>query len=185
MMEYLEQLLTWLGFGSTQILIAEIGLGILAVGIALWVVRRIAQYVRSLRPSRINPTLAKYAGDDDPAARHRRQMAALIKSTSSTSEIPGYKILQAVEALYVEGFRTPGEAIEGLKAAAAERGANALINVRHERSSLGRCSASGDAVVVVETTGHIYTRPSQPIDITPPPTAPKTERKRPDGPMIR
>jgi len=34
-----------------------------------------------------------------------------------------------------------------LKAAAVERGANALVNVRTDRSAVGRCTASGDAVV--------------------------------------
>ena len=89
-------------------------------------------------------------------------MASRIKATSSTDQIPGYKMIQAIEALYVDGFRTPAEALEGLKAAAAEKGANAVINVHHERSSMGRCAASGDAVVA-ETTGQVV-HAAQPAD---------------------
>lgn len=144
----LDSLFTWLNFSPLQTLLAKIGLIILGIGIGLWVIQKIAVYLRSFRPVQIHPNLAKYAGEDDPGAQQRRQMAARIRSTSSSDQVPGYKIIQAVEAMYVDGFRTPTEAMEGLKAAAAEKGANAVINVRHERSSLGRCSASGDAVVV-------------------------------------
>jgi len=35
-----------------------------------------------------------------------------------------------------------------LKAAAAERGANAILNVKTDRTAAGKCSASGDAIVV-------------------------------------
>lgn len=183
-MQYVDKLGTWLQLSDMQILLLKIGIGILGVAVVLWVIQKVALYLRSLRPAKINPKLAKYADDDDPANRQRRQLAATIKSTSSAEQVPGYKIIQAVEALYVDGFRTPNEAMEGLKAAAAAKGANAVINVRHERSSLGRCSASGDAVVV-ETTGQAYTPPSQPIEIVPPETPQKIERKKPDGPMIR
>lgn len=183
-LQYVDQLGERLRLEPWQVLLAKIGLAALAVGFVLWVIQRIVMYVRGLLPARINPKLAKYAGDNDPAARQRRQLAATIKSTSSTEQVPGYKIIQAIEALYVDGFRTPTDALEGLKAAAAEKGANAVINVRHERSSLGRCSASGDAVVV-ETTGQAYTPPSQPIEIIPPAKPQKIERKKPDGPMIR
>lgn len=180
----ISQLGSWLHLSDTQVLIAKIGLVILCVAIVLWAIKKVIMSIRGLLPTRINPKLSQYAGDADPQNRRRREMAATIKSTSSTDQVPGYKILQAVEALYVDGFRTPVEALEGLKAAAAERGANAIINVRHERSSLGRCSASGDAVVV-ETTAQVYTPPTRPIEIVEPDKPQKIERKKPDGPMIR
>lgn len=163
-----------------------VGVALLAIALVLKIVQSIGQYVRSLRPARLNPNLAKYAGDDDPSVQMRRQMASRIKATSSTDQVPGYKTIQAIEALYVDGFRTPADALEGLKAAAAEKGANAVVNVHHERSSMGRCAASGDAVVA-ETTGQVYAPPSQPIEIVPPPTPKRKERGRgePGGPMIR
>ncbi len=162
----------------------KIGVYVLAAAIVLWAIQKVAAHLRSLRPARINPKLAKYAGDDDPAIRLRRQMALRIKATSSTDQVPGYKTIQAIEALYVDGFRTPAEALEGLKAAAAEKGANTVVNVHHERSSMGRCAASGDAVVA-ESTGQAYSPPSQPIEIELPPATKKDRGRKPDGPMIR
>ncbi len=167
MMEFVNRMGEWFHLSHTQALVAAIGLGLLCVAVVLLVVQKMIMCARSLMPAKVNPKLGKYAGDDDPASQRRRQLAATVKSTSSTDHVPGYKILQAIDALYVDGFRTPAEAIEGLKAAAAERGANAVINVHHERSSLGRCSASGDAVVV-ETTGQAYTPPNERIEIVPP-----------------
>lgn len=185
MMQHVDRLAEWLGLSGWQTVALKVALALLAAAIALWVIQRTVEYLRGLRAATINPKLAKYAGEDDPEAQNRRLLAGLIRSTASTDQIPGYKIVRAVEAMYVDGFRTPAEALEGLKAAAAEKGANALINVRHERSSMGRCAASGDAVVA-ETTGQAYSPPRDPIQILPAPK--KTEggkEKRGDGPMIR
>lgn len=81
-----------------------------------------------------------------PELRHAE--AAKIIATSSAGGIAGYEIVRQIEAVFVDGFRRPEESLEGLKAVAAMKGANAVANVRHERSSSGRYSASGDAVVV-------------------------------------
>ena len=54
-----------------------------------------------------------------------------------------------MEAVFVEGYRSPEEALIALKAAAADRGAIGMLNVRTERTTAGRCTASGDAIVVV------------------------------------
>jgi uncharacterized protein YbjQ (UPF0145 family) len=184
----IEEVGRLLNLNDDQVWWLKVGLYVLAAAIVLWAIQRVAMYLRSLRPARLNPNLARYAGDNDPSAQLRKQMASRIRSTSSTDQIPGYKIIQAIDALYVEGFRTPAEALEGLKALAAEKGASAVINVRHERSSMGRCAASGDAVVA-ETTGQVYTPPTKPIEIEMPESAipPKKKEpgKGPDGPMIR
>ena len=111
----------------------------------LWIVLRIRT---RRREPRIHPRLQRYAGPDAEYARHRREEAQKIIATSSTGTIAGYHIDEQVEAVFVDGFRRPEEAIEGIKAAAAMKGANAVINLRHERSAGGKCSASGDAVVV-------------------------------------
>jgi len=121
---------------------------LLAVAVVLKIAKTLLEFVRSRRPPKIHPNLQKYAGEEDPAVRERRELAAQIIATSSTAEVPGYRIIRAIDAIYVDGFRTPAEALEGLKAAAAAKGANAVINVHHERTSLGRCAASGDAVLV-------------------------------------
>ena len=113
----------------------------------LWIVRRLGRWGRSRRPVRLNPKLAKY-GDQGDVTRARQAEAAKIVATSSTGTIAGYELVEQIEAVLVDGFRRPEEALEGLKAAAAMKGANAVVNVRSERTPTGRCTASGDAVVV-------------------------------------
>lgn len=119
---------------------------VLFVGVRLW--GRIRRFRRSRRPVVLHPKLQKYGIDQEEATRERRQLAGRIVATSSGERLAGYEIVQQIEAVFVEGFRSPTEAIDGLKAAAARAGANAVINVRPERSLAGRCGASGDAVRV-------------------------------------
>ena len=56
--------------------------------------------------------------------------------------------MQQIEAVFVDGYRETGAAIEGLKAEAGLKGANALINLTQQRTTAGRCQASADAVIV-------------------------------------
>ncbi len=102
---------------------------------------------RKRRRASLHPSLARYGGPDSELAQQRRQAATQILTTSSSDHLSGYEINEQIEAVYVDGFRAPAEALEGLKATAALKGANALTNVRHERTASGRCSASGDAVI--------------------------------------
>ena len=69
-------------------------------------------------------------------------------ATSSRAEIPGYVTVRQIEAVFVDGFREPNDAILGLKAEAGRKGANAVLNVKQERTANNKCSASGDAVIV-------------------------------------
>ena len=118
------------------------GTALLAV---VWLVLKIKT---ARRGPKIHPRLQKYAGPDAEYAQKRRAEAAKILATSSTQSIAGYDIKEQVEAVYVDGFRRPEEAVEGLKAVAAMKGANAIINLKHERTASGKCSADGDAVRV-------------------------------------
>ncbi len=113
----------------------------------IWVVLKVKA---ARRKPRIHPRLQKYAGPDAEFAQKRRAEAGNILATSSTEKIAGYDIKEQVEAVYVDGFRRPEEAVEGLKAVAAMKGANAVINLKHERTAAGKCSANGDAVVVLK-----------------------------------
>lgn len=123
--------------------------GATALVAAVWIVLR---FRRRKSPPRYHPRLQKYAGEESELAQQRRAEAEKILATSSTPSVAGYEMLQQIEAVYVDGFRTPVDALEGLKAVAAMKGANAVINVRHERSASGKCSASGDAVLVQKVT---------------------------------
>ncbi|HUU85883.1 MAG TPA: hypothetical protein VM243_20485 [Phycisphaerae bacterium] len=119
--------------------------------IGLWLLRAVfrgwRRRLRARRPPRLNPKLQKY-GDQADVMRARQEEAARIVATSTTDQIVGYTIVEQVEAVVVDGFRRPEEAMEGLKAAAAMKGANAVTHVYTERTSSGRCGARGDAVIV-------------------------------------
>lgn len=120
--------------------------------ILLWLGGKLRRAIRRRRPATINPKLQKYGRDygqpDKQLLVKRRAEAERIVATSSTNAIVGYDITEQVEAVFVDGFRRPEEAMEGLKAVAAMKGANAVTNVRHERSASDKCSAHGDAVIV-------------------------------------
>lgn len=125
----------------------KIVVGATAVLAVVWIAIRVRRFIRRRRAPRIHPNLQKYQPDEDIAARRRRE-ADKILATSSSQQIAGYRIVRQIEAVFVDGFRKPEDAIEGLKAVAAMKGANAMTNVRHAPAALGRYSASGDAVLV-------------------------------------
>jgi hypothetical protein len=109
--------------------------------------RRIWRAIRRSQPPTIHPSLQKYNIDHVELDRKRREMAVGVVATSTGNRLAGFRIVRQVEAVFVDGLRTPEEALTALKAMAVERGANALLNVRTERTAAGRCSASADAIV--------------------------------------
>jgi len=123
------------------------------------VYRRLRLMIRRRRPVRLHSKLQKYGAEHaqptEELIAQRRIEAEQIIATSSTEAIAGYEIMEQVEAVYVDGFIRPEEALEGLKAVAAMKGANAVTNVRRERGSDRRCSASGDAVIVRKTAASV------------------------------
>lgn len=126
--------------------------GVVGGLVVLWLLRRVRRRLRSRRPPVYHPKMQAYAEGspalDEALIAKRRTEAARIVATSSKESIAGYEILEQVEAVFVEGFRRPEDALEGLKAAAAMKGANALTNVHQERTAAGKYAASGDAVMV-------------------------------------
>ncbi len=125
---------------------------LVALLLMLWMVRALIRMVRRRRPARLNPNLQLYGGGlsqaDAGLAAKRREAAERIVASASTGVVAGYEIVEQVEAVFVDGFRRLEDAMEGLKAVAAMKGGNALINVRQQRDPGGKCSASGDAVIV-------------------------------------
>ena len=116
--------------------------------IALWLLMRWRRSRRARRPAIIHPSLQKYQGLSPAELASRRVQASQIIATSSTGNVAGYEIVRQIEAVFEDGHRSPAEAIESVKAAAAQRGANAVGNLSQQRTTSGRCAASGDAVVV-------------------------------------
>ncbi len=127
-------------------------IALIVLAITLWLFRRIMRMFRRRRGPMIHPKLQKYGQDQAvPSVEltaKRRAEAAKVVATSSMTEIVGYVVIEQVEAIFVDGFCRPEDALEGLKATAAMKGANAVINVRHDRGTGERCRAQGDAVVV-------------------------------------
>jgi uncharacterized protein YbjQ (UPF0145 family) len=132
--------------------------------------RRLRRVMRRRRPVRLHPKLQKYGAEHaqptEALIQKRRIEAEHIIATSSTGAIAGYEIVEQVEAVYVDGFIRPEDALEGLKAVAAMKGANAVTNVKRERGSDRRCSASGDAVIVKRMAGIAATQPARGDDPT-------------------
>jgi uncharacterized protein YbjQ (UPF0145 family) len=76
------------------------------------------------------------------------RLAGRIIATSSTASIAGFEIVRQIETVFTDGHPTPSKAVEHLKATAAEKGANAVINLSSARPPSGKCVAHGDAVLV-------------------------------------
>ncbi len=77
-----------------------------------------------------------------------KHFAGQIVATSSTTRIAGYAIVRQVEAVVSDGKPSSIAAVELLKALAAQKGANAVINLQTQQTPAGKWIASGDAVVV-------------------------------------
>jgi len=82
---------------------------------------------------------------------HERDLERLcgrIIATSSTQAAPGFEVTRQIEAVFSDGHTTPARAVEMLKAVAAQKGANAILNLTTDRQLSGKCQARGDAVQV-------------------------------------
>lgn len=165
--DYLKQWLTFAAEHRARIIWVVSILAGLLVLTRLW--RGVSRAIRRRRPPTIHPALQKYSIDHAALDRERQRQAAAIIATSTGSRLTGFRIIRQVEAVFVEGFRTPEEALTALKAAAVKRGANAVLNVRTERSMAGRCTASGDAVLVSAIPNRPLPHSPQNSDLPPPP----------------
>ncbi len=138
----------WLSLDDPVGLILMVMGAILVVAIIAGILRRGRESAESARRrSWIDTERQRSAAQREAVARQARRIIA----TSSTGTIAGFEILRQVEAVFTEGHPTPQDAVDALKAAAAERGANALTNLSGERMGTGKCAARGDAVIVKPT----------------------------------
>lgn len=133
----------WLVSHKFELCLAVVVLGILAILQRTWRGLR-----RRRKPAPLHPKLQPYAGRTDADIAGEQVDAARIIATSSSSNVVGYELIRQIEAVYVEGHRSPNDAVTALKALAARKGANAIINLSQTRTAGGRCTAQGDAVVV-------------------------------------
>jgi hypothetical protein len=126
----------------------HIGIATLVL-VALVVLQRSLQFLRRRRPAApLNPRLQKYGERSAAELQADRQAAEKIIATSSTGRVAGYEVIRQIEAVFVEGYRTPDDAVTAIKVAAGKLGANAIINLSQQRSAAGRCACQGDAVLL-------------------------------------
>jgi len=126
---------------------------VLVLIIMLMILRKIRRAIRRRGPVKLHPKLQKYGRGyyDAPDPEHlaqQRDQAQQIVATSSNSTIVGFEIVEQVEAVYVDGFHTSDDAMQGLKAMAAMKGANAIVNTTRGKDPSANYTAAGDAVIV-------------------------------------
>ena len=119
------------------------GIIVLVLAVRLWQRWRWSAYL-----SRRRRELRKQQRAIDARQQEIERLAGRIVSTSSTTTIAGFEIVRQIEAVFADGHPSQSRAVEALKALAAEKGANALINLGSARLPSGKCVAQGDAVVV-------------------------------------
>jgi hypothetical protein len=128
--------------------IIAVVVGAVAV-VALTVIARIWRRGReSLEDRRHRAEVRAQRGYLERQRREVERMASRIIATSSTATIAGFRIIRQIEAVFTDGQPSPNKAVELLKALAAEKGANAIINLHSVRPPSGKCLAHGDAVIV-------------------------------------
>ncbi|MCB9852898.1 MAG: hypothetical protein H6819_07365 [Phycisphaerales bacterium] len=131
----------------------ELGIAVVVL-LGLLMLQRMWRGIRRRRkPAPLHPKLQPYAGRTDADIASEQVDASRIVATSSTPSIVGYQLIRQIEAVYVEGHRAPNDAVTALKAVAARKGANAIVNLSQSRTAGGRCTAQGDAVVVRPDAG--------------------------------
>ncbi|MHC5108600.1 MAG: hypothetical protein ACYTHJ_01830 [Planctomycetota bacterium] len=149
---------------------ALIGIAAMVLAVLAFMLRRLARMFRPKRRPSLHPKLQQYGEPDPELVAKRRAEAERIIATSSTDAIAGYEIVRQIETVFVDGFRKAEDALEGLKATAAMKGANAVSNVRHERGNRGKWTAAGDALVIRPVQAQPLKAPE--IDQPRPPSTP-------------
>ena len=125
------------GIGYQELLI------IMVIVAASWRSRREAAATK-----RRQSDLRRHYGAMQLQQEELERLASRILATSSTSTIAGFALVRQIEAVYTDGHPSQNKAVQVLKALAAEKGANAVINLVGERLPTGKCQAHGDAVIV-------------------------------------
>jgi len=131
---------------AQRIVLGAAGLVLLLLVARVWQRRRQARAAAQRRAA-LRATYEQLQSEQQEVHR----LAGQIVATGSTGTIAGFVIVRQIEAVFAEAQRSPTEAVERLKALAARKGANALINVTSQRLPAGSSVASGDAVIVRPT----------------------------------
>ena len=132
-------------FARRVVIGAAVALGLVILLVILGRIRR------GIERRRMRVTVRRRQAAMAAEQKTLRTLAEQILATSSTDRIAGYEVVRQIEAVFTDNHNGPREAIDALKALAARKGANALLNVREQRLPSGKCAASADAVLVRQT----------------------------------
>lgn len=116
---------------------------VLVLGLRWWRARREAAHWRARAAE-----LRRERGYQYMQQAEVERLAARVIATSSTPTIAGFRIVRQIEALFTDGHLSPAKAVEVLKALAAEKGGNALVNLTTERGATGKYIARADVMIV-------------------------------------
>jgi hypothetical protein len=117
--------------------------------IVLVILLRIISKVRyDVSNARLRAELRREKEDLQVQKEEARQLAEKIIATSSTARVAGYAIVRQIETVFAEAKPSSAAAVEAVKSLAAEKGANALVNLQSRQLPSGKWSASGDGVMV-------------------------------------
>jgi len=147
----------WLSFNLEDPLTQKIVYAAIGLIALLFFWRTWRKYQERRAYARRRAELQRTFGAVQMKQQEIRDLAQRIIATSSTATIAGFEIVRQIEAVFTDGHRSQAEAVETLKALAAQKGANAVVNLGSARLPSGKCVANGDAVVV---------RPKNPLSVT-------------------
>ena len=117
--------------------------------IVLVILLRIVRRIRyDLANARLRAELRHEKDELQLQQAEARQLAESIVATSSTARVAGYAIVRQIETVFAEARPTSAAAVETVKTQAAQKGANALVNLQTRQLPNGKWTASGDGVVV-------------------------------------
>jgi hypothetical protein len=119
--------------------------GLIVLVIVLRVIGRIRH---GLADARLRALLRREKEESLSQQQELQRLSEQIVATSSTVRVAGYAIVRQVETVFSDGKTSSAGAVELLKALAAQKGANAVVNLQTRQTPGGKWAASGDAVVV-------------------------------------
>ncbi len=126
-----------------KIIAAAVGLIILVI-----VVRVIGRVRHAIADAGLRAQLRRDKEESLSQQQELQRLSEQIVATSSTARVAGYAIVRQVETVFTEPKPSSLTAVDLLKALAAQKGTNALINLESRQLPSGKWVASGDAVVV-------------------------------------
>lgn len=123
-------------------------LGLIAAGVLVLLVY-LLRVARSLRSAaRVRREIRRNHDQPSFTQGEVAKLSGQIVTESSTADTPGYTVVRHVETVMTEPRASSVAAIDMVKAHAAQKGANAVINVKTRKTSDGMWVANAEGVVV-------------------------------------